>query len=355
MGFITMKVCRIDELKGTEILARPIMTSDYNILLSEGTVLKEEYISKLKELNIQEVYIKEPSNKAEEIVILKEDIENTFKEKVKSILEKHTYQKNEDLMELCNTADSIIEEMLTEENLLEQVFDIKERSSDIYEHSISICSLAILTALKLNIDKNKIHDIGVGCLLHEIGLRYITVDYNNVNVNTLSPEEITEYMKHPVYGYSALKNESWISDAAKNIVLYHHEKLDGSGYPLHAKEISMECRIVNVCDSFDEMICGIGKERVKVHEAVEYIKNGRGISFDAQVVDEFLNFTAVYPAGSFVVTNEGEVGMVLKQNKEFPNRPVIQIIKDKDGNKMTTKIIKDLTLINHIFIEKVLD
>ncbi len=351
-----MKICKIDELKGSEILARPIMTSDYNILLSEGTVLKEEYISKLRELNIAQVYIQEvANNKAEEIVILKEEIENTFKEKVKSILEKHTYQRNAELMELCGTADSIIEEIITEENVMEQVFDIKERSSDIYEHSISICSLAILTALKLGIEKEKIHDIGVGCLLHEIGLRYITVEYNNINVSELSQEEITEYKKHPIYGYSALRNENWISNTVKNIVLYHHEKLNGTGYPLHAKEISMECRIVNVCDSFDEMICGIGRERVKVHEAVEYIKNGRGTSFDPQVVDEFLNFTAVYPAGSFVVTNEGEVGMVMKQNKEFPNRPVIQIIKDKDGNRMTTKVIKDLTLINHIFIEKVLD
>lgn len=350
-----MKIRRVDSLKGNEVLARSVMTLDYNVLLSEGTVLKEEYIDKLKELNIQEVFIKEAKSNAEEIVLLKVDMETTFKEKVKSILEKHTYRKNENLIELCNTADSIIEEIITEDQVMEQVFDIKERSSDIYEHSISTCSLAVLTALKMGVEKNRIHDIGVGCLLHEIGLRYITVDYANKNVKDLSSEEIVEYKKHPVYGYSTLKNEDWVPSIAKGIVLYHHEKLDGSGYPLRATEIPLECQIVNVCDSFDEMICGIGKERVKVYEAVEYIKNGSGVYFNKDIVEEFLNFTAVYPAGSFVLTNEGETGMVIKQNKEFPNRPVLQIIKDAEGNKLTIKVIKDLTKENHIFIEKVLD
>ena len=233
--------------------------------------------------------------------------------------------------------------------------DIRERSADIYEHSTSICALAILTALKMGIEIQVIHDIGVGCLLHDIGMRYITVDYNDRDVGTLNKQSLMEYRKHPVYGYTILKDETWISDLSRSIILYHHERLDGSGFPLRIREIPQECRIVNVCDAFDEMICGIGCHRVKVYEAIEYLKSFKNILFDGKIVDVFLEFTAVYPVGTHVLTNEGELAVVLSQNKGFQERPVIKILKDKDGNQVKDRVIKDLVKVHNIFIEKALD
>ena len=345
---------KIDELEGGEVLARNIMTWDYQIILPEGTTLRKDYIDKLRELGITEAYIKD-EQKTEEIAILKSDMEETIRTTVKDILERHTYQNNEELSELNSTADNIITTILEEDQVVEKIFDIKERSADIYEHSISICSLAILTALKLNVESEKIHDIGVGCLLHDIGLRYTTVDYNNKDIDTLNKQEIIAYKKHPVYGYSSLKDESWISELSKSIILCHHERMDGSGFPLRTKDISLECRIVNVCDAFDEMICGIACERRKVYEAIEYLKNFKGKLFDSQVVDVFLGFTAVYPSGTHVLTNEGETAVVLSQNKDFQDRPVIRILKDKDGRAVKGEVIKDLVKVHNIFIEKALD
>lgn len=350
-----MKLCRVEDLKGGEVLSKDVMTSDIRVLLSEGTVLRPEYIDKINRLGITEVYIKEEEKiLTEEVVILKSDIEDFFKDRVKSILEKHTYSKNDELMELSQTADNIITNILEEEEVVEKIYDIKERSSDIYEHSISICSLATLTALKLKLSKEKVHDIGVACLLHDLGLRYLTIEYADQDISTLSKIELAEYMKHPVYGYSALRDENWISNTVKNIILYHHERLDGTGYPLKAKEIPFETQIVNICDTFDEMICGIGCKRIKVYEAVEYLKSYRGIKFNSEIVDIFLEFTAVYPAGSQVLLSDNRVGKVIRQNKEFPDRPVIQIIKDKNGKIVNEETIVDLIKVNNIFIEKVL-
>lgn len=345
---------KIDDLKGGEVLARNIMTWDYQIILPEGITIRQDYIDKLKELGITEAYIKEET-KSEEIVILKSEMEETIRETVRDILERHTYQNNEELSELNSTADNIITTILEEEQVVEKIFDIKERSADIYEHSISICSLAILTALKLNVKSEKIHDIGVGCLLHDIGLRYTTIDYNNRDMDTLNKQELAAYKKHPIYGYTSLKDEPWISDLSKSIILYHHERLDGSGFPLRAKDISLECKIVNVCDAFDEMICGIACERRKVYEAIEYLNNFKGKLFDSRVVDVFLGFTAVYPSGTHVLTNEGEMAVVLSQNKDFKDRPVIRVLKDKDGKEVKGEVIKDLVKVHNIFIEKALD
>lgn len=346
---------KIEELKDNEVLARALMTWDYQIILPEGAVLRAEYMDKLRDLGILEVYVREQETKAQNIAILKSEIEDTVKEKVKDILERHTYQHNQELVELSKTADNIISNILEEEQIIEQVFDIKERSSDIYEHSISVCSIAILTALKLDLDKSKTHDIGVGCLLHDIGLRYLTIQYENQNIENRPEKEQIEYKKHPVYGYSSLQNEKWISECSKKIILSHHERLDGSGFPLKISEIPLECRIVNVCDAFDEMICGIACKRSKVHEAIEYLKTFKNTKFDAKVVDTFLGFTAVYPAGTHVMTNEGEIGVVLRQNKDFQDRPIIRILKDKNGLSVKGEVLKDLVKIHNVFIEKALD
>lgn len=345
----------LEELIENEILAKPILTEDFRTILPEGAVLKPEYINKLRELNIQEVYVKEKDPLAEEVAILKAEMEHHVKEKVRDILERHTYHHNDELMELCETADNIISSIIQEEEVVERVFDIKERSADIYEHSLSICTLAVLTALKLKLSQETIHDIGVGCLLHDIGLRYLAMDYKNQKLSSLSEADMAEYKKHPVYGYSALRDEKWISDVSKSLILYHHERMDGSGYPLHSTAIPTPIGIINVCDAFDEMICGIGCDKVKVYQAVEYLKAFKNLKFDGTIVDVFLQFTAVYPVGTKVITNEGELGVVIRQNREFSDRPVLRILADRNGVEMKEEHIKNLVKVYHVFIEKVLD
>ena len=348
-----MKLCKVDELTGQETLAKDIFTIEYKVLLSEGTVLKQEYIKKLKELDIRQVYIKDDQPDTKTVIILKEDVEETFKSKVKSILEKHTYSHNNKLVELCQTADYIITNILQEDEVVEKIYDIKERNSDIYEHSINLCSLATIVALKMELPQQTVHDIGVSCLLHDLGLRYLAIDYGDQDLSELSEREFAEYKKHPVYAYTALRDETWISNKSKNMILYHHERLDGSGYPLKATDISKECRIIQVCDAFDEMICGIGCRRKKVYEAVEYLKSNKDIKFDSKIVDIFLEFTAVYPAGTIVRTSEGETGVVLYQNKQSPDRPVIRITKDRNG--IAVDKVKDLSEISNVYVEEVIE
>lgn len=347
-----MIVKKVEELTGNEILDRALISWDYQVILPEGAVIRQEYIDKLIDLGIKEVCVCEEEG-IHESLILKTDIESSVKEKVREILEKHTYKHSSNLEELSRTADSIINNILQEERVVEKVYDIKQRNADIYEHSISICSLAILTALKMKLPVNSIHDIGVACLLHDIGLRYQTFDFSDKDLNELSDYEISEYKKHPIYGYSALKNETWLSDVSKDIILMHHERINGSGYPLKTRNISLECRIVSICDAFDERICGIGCKRIKVYEAIEYLKFHKDKKFDGKVVDIFLNFTAVYPVGTHVLTSEGEIGVVVEQNRDFQDRPILRIIQDRNGGDVKKEIIKDLVKIQNLFIEQV--
>jgi len=349
-----MKLCSISELKEQDILARDVMADKYNVFLYKNTILNKKYIEKLQDLNIPYVYIQDDIDD-EEVAVLKKETEQKSKSKIKEVILKHSYNNGNELKVLSETADNIISNILEEEEVIENIYDIKERSADVYTHSISICVLATLVALKLGLDKERVHDIGVGCLLHDLGLRYMMIEYEDQDIETLSDKELVEYKKHPVYGYTALKNENWLSKKSKEIILCHHEKIDGSGYPLHATEISVDTKIVSVCDTFDEMICGIGRKRMKIYEAVEYLKSFKNILFDGKIVDALLDFTAVYPSGSVIVTNQGEVAVVIRQNKGFPERPIIQITRDKFGNPIQDENIIDLVKVNNIFIDSVLE
>ena len=127
-----MKRMKLSELTGNEILAQSLMTWDYQIILPEGVVLKKEYISKIEEMGILEVYVKE--DQENEIVILKNDIEKTIRNKVKSILERHTYQNNKELQGLTQAADEIITNILDEKEVVEKLVKSFKNSEKLQKH-----------------------------------------------------------------------------------------------------------------------------------------------------------------------------------------------------------------------------
>ncbi|MDE6984884.1 MAG: HD domain-containing protein, partial [Lachnospiraceae bacterium] len=289
----------------------------------------------------------------EKVTILRDDVEEQVKNKIKDILELHVYQQTEGLEKIADTAQNIITDILEEEEVVEKVYDVKERSADIYEHSLQVCTIATLISLKLGLTKKQVYDISVASLIHDLGLRYLVVRYENQDINFLPAKEQEEYKKHPIYAYTAIKNETWLSDVAKEIVMNHHERKDKSGYPLGTDLVSRMTQIVAVCDEFDELICGIGKARVRVHEAINNIRNYSGIWYDADIVEAFLQLIAVYPFGSKVRTNRGEIGIVMRQNPHFPERPVLRIVEDKFGQAIHTELIVDLIKDTTVVIQEV--
>ena len=290
----------------------------------------------------------------EKVTILRDDVEEQVKNKIKDILEMHVYQQTEGLEKIAETAQNIITDILEEEEVVEKVYDVKERSADIYEHSLQVCTISTLISLKLGLTRKQVYDISVACLIHDLGLRYLVVRYEDQDINLLPAKEQEEYKKHPIYAYTAIKNETWLSDNAKEIVLNHHERKDKSGYPLGTDLVSRMTQIVGVCDEFDELICGIGKARVRGHEAINNIRNYSGIWYDADIVEAFLQLIAVYPFGSKVRTNRGEVGIVMRQNPHFPERPVLRIVEDKYGQAIHAELVVDLIKDTSVVIQEVI-
>lgn len=352
-----MRRVDVKELSGGEILARDLYTHDYgNILMPRGTVLKREYIAKLLPLGITVVCIEENdrTKKEKQINI---NLMQVCQNKIKHVMERHIYKHNEELKKLCVMAENIIMEAVSEKPMIDRILEIQEADGDIYTHSMQVCTLSAMLALRCGLEKEAVQDTLKGGLLHDIGIRYITVPYENIVVDALPKGLREEYRHHTVEGYKALEQESWISPTVKDIIFYHHERLNGSGYPLRlgGDRLSLPVKIVSVCDAFDERIAGIGHKRCHLQEALEFLRDNRGILFDQEVTEAFLKMVIQYPTGCVVKVNTGEVGRVIYQNKDMPERPVILLLQSKDG--VAYPEAKELNLMKelNVFIVEILN
>lgn len=349
-----MRRISVDSIKGNEKLAKNIWSSTDIVLMSEGTILKREYIPRLKELDINYVYIEDELAKGIKIdEIIEVQIKEQCQDTIRNTIERYFYSNSSELVKLKDIAEEIILDILEQPEVMYNISGIRDKSESIYSHSLNVCALAVLISLKMKIPKQKVNEIAVGSLLLDIGYNYIGFDYSEKNYNEFTENELKEIKKHVIYGYSAVEKEKWLSNVSKDIILCHHERLDGNGYPLHIKgdKIKIGTKIVAVCDAFDRLVYGTFTRKMKVHEAIEYIVGQSDILFDKTVVSVFMESVAAYPIGSTVITNENEIGIVLRQNNKLPARPVLRMLYDNDGNLYEEWTEKDLTKFLTLFIK----
>lgn len=395
-----MKKVKVKSLKGNEILALPIVTDGGTVLIHADVELKPELINRAIRLGIKSLYIKdypeEVINKENynHIVISSEDdyddvynegqdvsdsecadVKNEKKTEynnkyienhiykveetainsrtiIKNVLEKHIYRHNSDLKIIGEQAEKIIESVIEEPEVITNITEMRNISTDMYTHCINVCALSTIMALRLKMSEKQVRNISIGAILHDIGLRYIKVPYMNTNETYMNVKDALEYKKHTIFGYSSLQDEGWIPDIAKEIILLHHERIDGKGYPFQHKgdKIKTEVKLVSLCDDFESLISGVGSPKLKIYEAIEYIKVNQGIKYDATITDKLLESVAVYPVGINVITSEGEMGVVVRQNHKFTDRPVIRMLKHADGSKYKDDVEKDLMEYLTLFI-----
>jgi len=156
-------------------------------------------------------------------------------------------------------------------------------------HCERVMTLSLLIADRIGLNEREKEDLQYGSLLHDIGKIGIRDSILN-KAGSFTPEEYDEMKKHPSIGYSIVKNIEFM-DGVKEIILHHHEKFDGSGYPqgLSGIEIPMAARIVSITDSFDAMTSGriYRPDRLKVNEAFMEMHRSSGTHFDPELLSTF--------------------------------------------------------------------
>ena len=321
-----MKIKEVKTLRGGEILSESVLTEEKEVLISKGMVLKPEYLDLLSFLGIDTVAIEDPYIEFEQPhQFIKKEIYTTYVQRVKKILENHIYGTNSNLQEMQFVAKDMIKDMMQTEETV--VIDFEERNGNLYEHTVMVTLLSLTIAKKLKLSEELMGTIALGSLLHDLGLRYVTVPYLNYEPEKSTTAEIFEFKKHPVLAYSVLEKENWLNKNAKKMILSHHERRDGSGFPLRQKTKEIECSILQVCDVFDRMISGMECKRTNVQTALEYMIETADVLYDKKVVKAIVKMIARYPVGTKVKLNTGNDGVVVSQTEDA-NHPIVAELKE---------------------------
>ena len=316
-----MRVKSVSELCGNEILAEPVLTDEKMILISRGSRLKKEYVPLIRSLGIDTLMVEDPYENYEmPSRIIDYSVFGKFVERVQRVMENHIYHKNKSLREFEVIANEVVKEVSKiPENI---IIDINARIVNLYEHTVMVTLVSVFVARLLHLDQVRQYNIAVGALLHDLGLRYITTGYVNRDWEKEDPIEAFEYKKHTILGYSALDEESWIPEVSKKMVLFHHERLDGSGFPMRRRDFAMECRIIQACDAFDSYITGMECIRIPLQDAIGKIQEGIIHKYDRKVVETLLSKIAYYPVGTAVKMSNQAEGIVVLQTED-PKCPVV--------------------------------
>ncbi len=353
-----MRKIPVDKVREGMTLARPVYGYDGNVLLNTGMMMKMSYINKLKELDIFELYIDDEISR--DIIItdvISDETRFEARLSIKNAMESIRFGNTLDLKPIRNSVGKMIDELLQVKDAVVCLQDIKSKDQYTFFHSVNVCVLSVITGISMNYDQEKLKELAMGAMLHDIG-KVSTPRHVLNKPGPLTNEEYSVIKEHAKAGYETLKKSRMLSTYTSYIALTHHERVDGTGYPLGLKgnDIHDFTKIVTIADVYDAMTSDrVYKKRCHISEAVEYLVGMGYHQFDYDMVRRFIEHVTIYPPGTCVNLNTGEKAIVVDVNKKYPNRPIVRIVADRDGQPVKQPAEVDLTRNNNILINEILD
>lgn len=241
------------------------------------------------------------------------------------------------LWKVMDLAEHVQQEVLRAPRQYIGYIDIKTLDGYTVSHSINVAILSLMLGLDMALDRQQQQDLFIGSLFHDIGMNCVNEKIIMKN-GKLNMEEFMKIKEHPQIGHDLFRGFSFATDRMCNIVLTHHEKLDGSGYPngLNADRIQPLTRIVAVVDSYDAMTSDRAYSRaVMPSEAIRHIASGIGRQFDPAITEMFFKKVQPYPEGTLVSLSNGRSALVVVVDGNDPLRPTVLPI-DERTKKLTT-------------------
>ncbi len=219
-----------------------------------------------------------------------------------------------------------------------------------YVQPVKVAALSLLMCKMAGYGLFSLANLGIAALLKNVGYILLQQDLAE-SLEPQSESEPLEYQKHPGYGAKFLgEYERFNGPEVVEAVLQHHERWDGSGYPegLKGTDISPFARILAITDTYFELVSVSPDEAAYLpHEAVEYILAYSGELFDPELVQLFTRLVPLYPTGTTVKLNAGELGIVSNANLGHIGRPIVRICTDENAQPLNEPYDIDLAQPKH--------
>ncbi len=335
---------RVEKLEPGMIVARPIYSNDEKVLLNSGVVLKERFIRRLEELGIASIDIQDELGDYVPLDVISQATRNRAIQILRNSVNQVRLGKTLDLESVESCVSKIIDEVLSNRDILISLTDIRSFDNYTYGHCVNVAILSLVCGISVGLTPLELRELTLGAILHDIGKLRIPEEILN-KPGRLTKEEYQSVIKHASIGYELVKNISKFPRRSAWVVYQHHERMNGSGYPqkLVGRQIDLLARIAAIADVYDAITADrIYQKGVLPAEAIHVLKSLGSYQFDPELLAHFVKNIALYPVGSKVFLSDGTSGVVVDVNKRYPARPIVRVLYDGKGKKLQEQYEVDL-------------
>ncbi|MDR0453879.1 MAG: HD domain-containing protein [Deferribacteraceae bacterium] len=209
----------------------------------------------------------------------------------------------------------------------------KDSANYIYAHPVNVCIYSLSIGCKLSFTDKQLTYLGMAALLHDVGEIKLPERMRG-KAAKFTESELSAMRQHPKLGYELLKRFPYIHEDVLMGVLHHHERIDGSGYPSGhiGRFIHPLGKIIAVAEIFDAMTSDRhSATSIPATDVLKVIYSKSGKHYEPEVVNALITITGMYPVGSLVRLNGGQLAVVLKKNMADLSKPEVLVITDTNA------------------------
>lgn len=333
-GEFPVKAVSVEDLQPGMVLARTLTNDDMVVVLSEGTVLAEAHMTRLKVLNIPVVYVKDEYelSKIYRTATTVFNRGNAFIKDYEGIVDDaqeifDDIKKGELSVEKTQeVVDDKLAPLTQSSGVIDHLYNLNHLASDIYNHSLRVSVLAGVIAKWMHFDRKRTKELILAGFLHDIGKIRFDRRLLEKDIDKLQGEDYEAYTQHTVDGQQILNGMNGISKGIKLAAMQHHERMDGSGFPFGTMgpDIHEYARIIAIADIYDNITTEReGRVKRTPFAAISYFAEHLYTTLDPMVCVPVLTHIKDAFLGSSVTLNNGVTGTISSYPNDFAARPVV--------------------------------
>jgi HD-GYP domain-containing protein (c-di-GMP phosphodiesterase class II) len=319
----------------------------------------KEIVSRLRDTKIDTFELDEPAETVTDREFNEEAkaaANRTYSQSVavtKDVINSVRIGKTPNIRKIKRVVQGIVDQVLNEETSLIGLTAIRDYDEYTFTHSVNVCIFSIALGRRLGMSKLQLYELGLAALMHDIGKSRVPLDLLQ-KTGALTEEEWKWMAAHPWLGVLVLfqfrRQQEELSYRAMTVCHEHHMKVDLTGYPrvIRPRQVSLLSKIVSIADGYDAATSRrvYKTEPLAPSAVLEEMRDNPRRGLDQVLVKAFINLLGIYPVGTLVILDTFELAVVSASNPnpEALSRPIVKIISDPQGNRVSPPLVVDLAV-----------
>jgi HD-GYP domain-containing protein (c-di-GMP phosphodiesterase class II) len=249
-----------------------------------------------------------------------------------------------DIGAVKDAINPLIEGVFRNQEAVAALLRLKDSGDYRYHHGVSMAVWAAIIGRHIGLHSDELEKLALGCAMCDVGMTQLPTELLDQAEN-LTEQQTRIIRAHPTIGAEMVSQSEDIDFEILAIIENHHERMDGSGYPrgIEGAAIPLLARIAGLVDTYDAMITPRPYASARTsHEATQEILDCKGTLFQEALVEQFVQAIGLFPTGTMVELNTGEVAIVVTQNDTRRLKPELVVVLDADKERLESLKVIDL-------------